>query len=141
MSSSISKEVEQQLRSEAGTRCGYCHTSAVITGQRLTIEHIIPLVLGRTSEKGNLWLSCRRCNEYKGAQTEAVDPGSWQVVKLFNPRIQVWKEHFAWSSDGGMVIGLTPCGRATVELLKMNAADIVSARSLWVSVGWHPPQN
>ena len=28
---------------------------------------------------------------------------------------------------------------AVVSALKLNNAEIVSARALWVSVGWHPP--
>jgi hypothetical protein len=58
---------------------------------------------------------------------------------LFNPRRQLWREHFVWSGDGTQIIGLTACGRATVLALKMNNDDIVAARRLWVSVGWHPP--
>jgi len=58
---------------------------------------------------------------------------------LFNPRRQRWPEHFEWSEDGTQIVGLTDCGRATVEALKMNNPRIVRARQLWISVGWHPP--
>jgi hypothetical protein len=32
-------------------------------------------------------------------------------------------------------------GGATVEALRMNNADIVGARSLWVQAGWWPPED
>lgn len=129
----------RQLLQEAGRRCGYCRTSSLIIGQPLSIEHILPKAFGGATAIDNLWLSCRRCNEFKGVQIDAVDPDSDQRVPLFNPRTQSWREHFIWSGDGAILIGLTPCGRATIVALNLNNPDIVAARQLWVSVGWHPP--
>jgi hypothetical protein len=40
---------------------------------------------------------------------------------------------------GTHILGMSPSGRATVVALKLNNAEIVSARLLWVGVGWHPP--
>lgn len=136
----MSKALYTRLRQELGLRCGYCRTSSAITGERHTIEHLIPTARGGSSEEENLWISCRRCNGAKGTQVDAIDPESGQRAPLFNPRTQVWKEHFIWSSDGTLIVGLTPDGRATVAALKMNHLDIVKARRLWVSVGWHPPE-
>jgi hypothetical protein len=127
------------LCSQAGPRCGYCRTSSRVIGQRLTVEHIVPRARGGSSDEDNLWLSCRRCNEYKGTQVEAVDPETGLSVPLFNPRRQLWREHFAWSGDGTLILGVTPCGRATVIALQLNNVDIVAARQLWVAAGWHPP--
>jgi 5-methylcytosine-specific restriction endonuclease McrA len=39
-------ELLLRLKRQAGNRCGYCRTSILITGQPLTIEHIIPLARG-----------------------------------------------------------------------------------------------
>ena len=55
-----------RLQQLAGNRCGYCQTSVPITGQPLTVEHIIPVARGGSSREENLWLSCRRGNESKG---------------------------------------------------------------------------
>ena len=107
----------------------------------MELDHIIPEVTGGQTTKENLCLACISCNRSKRAQTQAVDPVSGQVVPLFNPRKQQWKEHFAWSEDGTRIIGLTPCGRATVVALKMNNADIVRARRRWVTVDWWPPED
>jgi hypothetical protein len=61
------------------------------------------------------------------------------MVPLFNPRIQVWSQHFAWQRNGQIIHGLTPTGRATVERLRMNLPRIVEARAIWVRAGAHPP--
>ena len=135
----IPQWLQARLQAQAGTRCGYCRTSAKITGQPLTVEHIVPVSQGGSSDEANLWLSCRRCNEYKGAQIEGLDPVTNQQVVLFNPRQQNWREHFTWSADGENIVGLTATGRATVVALRLNNDEIVEARRRWVSVGWHPP--
>jgi hypothetical protein len=104
-------------------------------------EHLSPLALGGKTVEENLWLSCRRCNEFKGTQTQAVDPETLEVVLLFTPRAQRWEEHFQWNEDGTEIIGLTPTGRATVGALKLNNPVIVVTRRLWVSAGWWPPSD
>lgn len=81
------------------------------------------------------------CNVYKGEKAHAIDDVTAEFVPLFNPRTQNWLQHFRWSSDGTMVDGLTPCGRATVEALQLNNKWAIDARRNWVSVGWHPPKD
>ena len=139
MTGAIPADLVARLVKQVGPRCGYCRTSAKITGQPLTVEHLLPLSRGGDSEESNLWLSCRRCNEYKGAQIEARDPETGTISPLFDPRRQRWQEHFAWSGDGAHILGRTPCGRATVAALNLNNDDILAARRLWAGVGWHPP--
>lgn len=129
-----------RLRQKLGPRCEYCQTSIKITGESNTIDHIIPTARGGTSDEGNLCIACRHCNETKSAQIEAIDPETNERVALFNPRKQLWQEHFTWANDGTLIIGQTANGRATIVALQMNHQDIVNARRLWVSVGWHPPK-
>jgi 5-methylcytosine-specific restriction endonuclease McrA len=101
----ISAALLTRLRQQAGNRCGYCRTSSRVTGHPLTVEHIIPLARRGTSEEVNLWISCRRCNEFKGIQIEGSDPETGTRVSLFHPRQQHWETHFAWSGDGTRLIG------------------------------------
>lgn len=137
----ISRQVRERVAEEAGYRCGYCRTPQRITGYRLTIDHIIPEVKGGKASQENLWLACVACNQFKGARVQARDPITRRHVRLFNPRLQEWETHFRWSEDGTEIIGLTPCGRATVIAVQLNRAEIVAARWLWVQVGWRPPQD
>ncbi|WP_242039819.1 hypothetical protein [Anabaena sphaerica] len=65
-----------------------------------------------------------------------------EKVKLFNPRTQVWPEHFYWTEDGLQIVGKTPTGRATVKALHLSDdADALEVRSYWVLAGWHPPED
>jgi hypothetical protein len=58
-----------------------------------------------------------------------VDPETRVIVPLFHPRHQSWMEHFS-PGDDGILRGLSPEGRATVQLLEMNEATRVSMRAL-----------
>ena len=139
-SAKASNRVRRRIAAQADYRCGYCLTSERLTGIRLTLDHIIPLAAGGLTEESNLWVACRPCNEFKGAQTRAQDPVTDQTVPLFNPRAQLWREHFEWSANGTRIVGLTPVGRASVVALQMNHDLIVHARRQWAKVGWHPPE-
>lgn len=136
---SISRALRRQLVAEARGRCAYCRTATTISGARLVVDHIVPEAAGGPTEFENLCLACHSCNEFKGAQVESEDPDSGEIVALYHPRRQRWRDHFRWSADGAELVGITPVGRATALALKMNHPLIVDARHLWVAVGWHPP--
>ena len=68
------------------------------------------------------WLShATHCNAHKGPNLSGLDPESGALVRLFHPRQDQWDEHF--ERNGVLIVGRTAVGRATVGLLKMNAAD------------------
>lgn len=136
---SISKRLRERIRRQADDRCGYCLSPQKLVLGQLEIEHLIPRALGGKDEEDNLWLACRMCNGYKGKQIKAIDPQTEQPAALFNPRKQKWSDHFMWSEDGSMIIGLTPTGRATVDALQLNNPIAIIVRLEWVSAGWHPP--
>lgn len=137
----IPNDLKRIVAEESQYRCGYCLTSQRIIGQPMVFDHLIPEAKGGLTTQENLWLACRRCNEFKGSQTHAIDTTTHTKVALFNPRIQSWAVHFAWVSEGTEIIGLTAIGRATIIALRLNNPEIVGARSLWVQVGWHPPKS
>ena len=107
---------------------------------KLEIEHIIPRAQGGSDGELNLWLSCSLCNRYKGAQVTGSDPASGITVPLFNPRMNVWHEHFRWSPDGAEIHGPTSIGRATVVALKLNNELAVEVPRNWILAGWHLPE-
>lgn len=116
--------------------CEYCQTSQALIGQALHVEHIAP---DGGDEPTNLCLACPSCNLSKARATAARDPDTQEVVALFNPRTQSWREHFRWIDGARRVQGLTPTGRATVERLRMNQPRLLVARALWVQINCHPP--
>ena len=133
--------LRESIFQQARSRCGYCQTDIQIVGPVLEIDHIIPEGAGGETVEENLWVACSSCNRHKGSRTHARDPESGRRIRIFNPRMQIWSRHFHWSGDGTQVIGLTACGRATVEALDINNSEIVAARSRWVGAGWYPPKN
>ncbi|MBI1926599.1 HNH endonuclease [Candidatus Poribacteria bacterium] len=137
----ISHRLRERVFQQARSRCGYCQTDGQIVGPVLEVDHMIPQGAGGETVEENLWVACSSCNRHKGSRTHFKDPVSGRRVRFFNPRQQVWSRHFCWSENGTQIIGLTACGRATVEALKMNNSDVVIARTRWVQAGWHPPKD
>jgi hypothetical protein len=137
--STVSERIRQQVFADARHRCEYCQTSHRLLGIPPTLDHILPVALGGGHDRDNLAAACYRCNEFKGSKTHALDSASGEVVRLFNPRMQLWHEHFAWANGGSHVVGLTATGRATVVALRLNNEYLVEARLLWIARDWHPP--
>ncbi len=135
----IPRAIRDRVSAEARYRCGYCLSAAAIIGMPLEVDHLIPEALGGLTVEDNLWLACSLCNDHKNDRIAALDPTTGELVRLFDPRHQIWKEHFSWTTGGDQIIGLTPTGRATVVALNLNRPVLVLARRAWVSVGWHPP--
>lgn len=137
----IKKDLEEKVRRRAKYRCGYCQTPQDLLAYKLEIEHLFPRGLGGETVEENLWLACRECNSHKAMKIRARDPLTKKLVKLFNPRGQKWHQHFDFGEDFTRVIGLTVCGRATVESLKMNTDWQTNARRAWITTGKFPPKN
>jgi len=138
----VPADVRLRIRAMAGERCGYCLSPQRLLPWELEIEHIRPAVRGGGDEEENLWLSCRSCNSFKGAQVQAHDPVTNRRVLLFNPRRQKWSRHFKWSPDRTQIIGLTASGRATVVALRLNNMFSVTARREWaLAVSPTKPRN
>lgn len=135
----LSHEVQAQVRQRANGLCEYCHTNEKWQYVRFTIDHVVPLKQGGSSRLDNLALACFHCNRYKSGCQRAPDPQTQQPAPLFNPRTQAWSEHFIWSADALTLLGVSPTGRATVELLRLNRERIQAIRGADCDVGRHPP--
>ena len=139
MSGYLQADLRQRLLDTDDHCCVYCQTTQANSGQPMVVDHIIPKSQGGQTIFENLCFSCRRCNEFKGPVVEAEDPLTGEIAPLYHPRRQIWTEHFAWDSPGIYLVGLTPIGRVTILVLRMNNEIIQNARWRWVSAGWHPP--
>lgn len=134
----IPKALRELVAAQGGYRCGYCLTQELVVGVAMDVEHIIPEALGGPTEEDNLWLACSLCNSHKGDRVAAVDPLTGELASLFDPRREVWHEHFAWADGGALLVGLSASGRATVVALRLNRPILVRSRRLWITAGWHP---
>jgi|SRR6266853_65817 len=120
----------------SGERCEYCHLSQA--GQEATfhIDHVTPVAAGGKTVADNLALACVSCSLRKSAKQTAVDPQTETEVQLFNPRRDIWSEHFQW--EGVRLVGLSATGRATVETLALNRPLMLAIRGEEAALGRHP---
>ena len=69
-----------------------------------------------------------------------MDVISQTKVRLFHPRNDFWSDHFQWNEDETLIVGITPVGRATADLLEVNREGNLNLRILLQMVGMHPPK-
>ncbi|MEJ7617805.1 MAG: HNH endonuclease [Pyrinomonadaceae bacterium] len=135
----IPKKLRLLVKQRAEGGCEYCICQEDYGPDAFSDEHIIPLIAGGKSSLGNLARACQRCNNFKYNKTHAVDPPTRESVPLFHPRKHDWHEHFAWSADYTIMVGLTPTGRATIAELQLNRKGVVNQRKLLLLIRKHPP--
>lgn len=116
----IRGDVRRQVEERAERRCEYCRiVQEAEPFSRFHVEHIVARQHGGLGDLGNLALSCHHCNLHKGPNLAGLDPVDGALIRLFHPRLEDWNAHF--ELVGAAVVGRSPCGRATVQLLRMNA--------------------
>ena len=122
----IPTTLRRQVIERAENRCEYCLLSADVAFFPHEVDHVVAEKHGGATNIDNLALACWRCNRHKGSDLTSFDPQTRQLSPLFNPRTQVWTEHFAY--EGERIIGLTPEGRTTVNLLRLNSEERLNER-------------
>ena len=110
--------LRQLVRERARHCCEYCGLAQAQEPLRFHIEHIVPRQHEGSDTAENLALACHHCNLHKGPNLSALDAHTGALTRLFDPRRDLWREHFTERS--GEITGLTAVGRATVKLFKMN---------------------
>jgi hypothetical protein len=91
--------------------------------------------LGSTPTRGAITY----CNLTKADATSGEDEYG-RAQPLFNPRdfepwLLGWHLHFSLDRDSGIIIPLTPMGKASVTTLRMNDPNRVFARKLQILAG------
>lgn len=120
--------LRERVRRRANDQCEYCRLpQSAAPFFTFHIEHIRAKQHGGGDEFSNRALACPDCNAAKGPNPAAYDPETDALVPLFNPRLNSWEEHF--EMRGYLVFGLTPIGRATVQLLAMNDENRLEMRA------------
>jgi len=121
-----SRQLQLEVIARAGNCCEYCQLPQA--GQEATfhIDHVMPVAERGETTLGNLALACVSCSLRKGARRWVQDPGTGELVLLFNPRPDHWPRYFRW--QGVEIAGVTETGRATVIALAMNRPLILAIR-------------
>lgn len=118
--------LRREVIERAENHCEYCRLPAKVAFYPHEVDHVIAEKHGGTNDIDNLAFACWRCNRHKGSDLTSFDPETAQLSPLFNPRMQVWAEHFAY--EGKRVVGLTQEGRTTVNLLRLNSEERLTER-------------
>jgi len=141
MAFKINEETKRFVKERAKYCCEYCGCPYDFANQFFSIEHILPKSKEGTDKRSNLAYACQCCNGHKYNKIVGLDPVNNQIVSLYNPRKDKWKEHFNWSEDYLSVEGVSPIGRATVETLHLNRENLVNLRAALFAFGEHPPKH
>lgn len=120
----------------AGGCCEYCRMNVSDRLFPFEIDHIIAEKHGGETNEDNLCLACYRCNGYKGSDIASADPVTQQATFSFHPRRQRWSDHFAL--DGGLILPITPEGRVTIIVLKLNMPIQINQRAALTASGHYP---
>jgi hypothetical protein len=118
----------------AAALCEYCRVPVLRDTSPFCIDHIIALKHHGLSDEQNLALSCYDCNAFKLDNIAGVDMFSGQVTRLFHPRRDRWQDHFSWK--GAALEGKDDVGRTTIDVLRINDAERIELRLLWMELGW-----
>ena len=55
-----------------------------------------------------------------------------EIVRLYHPRKDTWSDHFQWS--GASLIGRTPIGLVTINVLRINHPDALAVRRMMLDL-------
>ena len=124
------------VRRRAGERCEYCLAPQSEDKATFHVEHIVARQHRGDDDPANLALSCVHCNLRKGPNLAGIDTEDGALVPLFNPRRNTWGDHFALRAP--LIVGLTPTGRATVDVLAMNDEFQRELRADLIARGVYP---
>jgi hypothetical protein len=125
--------LRQQVHVRASDSCEYCRIPKQFDVLPFQIDHVIAEKHGGETVLSNLALACYNCNAHKGPNIAGRDPETGDLTPLFQPREQIWLEHFQW--NGAELLGLTAVGRTSVQVLNINDRDRVELRKILIAAG------
>ena len=137
MTTALPAALRRLVAKRARNCCEFCLIHQDDVPQQHEIDHLVARKHGGQTVAENLALTCLPCNRHKGSDQTAIDPETQTLMPLFNPRVQVWAHHFLLVD--ARIVGLTPMGRATVSLLRLNLSMRVDIRRLLIEKGRYPP--
>ena len=120
-----------QVAARAEKLCEYCRAPEFAFNFTFEVEHIIPLSQGGETTLENLALACRSCNVFKSDYLNGIDENNLEVKRLFNPRMDFWKDHFFVDLKDFTIVGLSELGRGTINRLRLNNPLQIQARRQW----------
>lgn len=134
MSRYIAETLRLFVAQRANFRCEYCLLPEDTSFYTFHIDHIISIKHGGLTIKANIANACPICNLNKGSDIATVLKDIAVSVRFYNPRIDIWAEHFEAHSSG-LLVPKTSIGEATIKILELNQTDSIIERSKMVRLG------
>ena len=116
--------------------CEYCLIAEEDTFFGCVVDHLLSVKHGGASEDNNLAYACALCNRYKGSDNASLSPQSGALIRFFNPRKNIWAEHFRL--DGVYITPLTEIGEGTARILRFNDDERILEREALRTIGRYP---
>ena len=138
MSDGISAALRRLVVTRAGGVCEYCLIHQDDAYFSFHVDHVISRKHRGPTDGSNLALACLPCNVAKGTDVATLVGRPRELVRLFHPRRDEWRDHFHLS--GARISPLTSIGEATVQLLDLNGSDRLLLRRALVKAGRYPSQ-
>ncbi len=133
MRRTVPADLRRFVLERAAGRCEYCRFPQAAALLPFEVEHVLALKHGGETIAANLALSCFFCNRYKGSDIASLDPETGLLTAFFNPRLDLWEEHFRM--EGAELMPLTATGRVTVRILRFNDVARVAERQVLIAAG------
>ncbi len=134
----VSAELRRLVISRADSLCEYCLLHADDTFFGCEVDHIISLKHGGLTREENLAYACLFCNRNKGSDIASIIPGTDERVRFFNPRTDLWHDHFRLGTDRIMIVPLTSIGEATSRIFGFNSSERLLEREALFLSGRYP---
>jgi hypothetical protein len=132
----VSSALRQAVIQRARGRCEYCLYPVDASLFTFEMEHVVAEKHGGATSFDNLALACPYCNRFKGTDLGSLDPQTGQLTPFFNPRTQVWTDHFRL--EGAQLVPLTAEARVTIAILQLNQSDRLVERERLIQAGEYP---
>lgn len=136
MSRYVPQEIRLLVAERAAFRCEYCLMPDYSGSFPFEVDHVIAIKHGGKSTLENLAFACPRCNRNKGTDLTTILGDDETPIRFFNPRKDIWAEHFEVESGG--IYPKTRLGEATIKVLNLNEAERVIGRRLLQEAGLYP---
>jgi hypothetical protein len=136
MTSHIRAELRRLVHERAGGACEYCLIHERDTYLGCQVDHVVSEKHGGQTVLENLALACPFCNRAKGSDVGSFDDATGELVRFFNPRSDLWNEHF--EIQGDRIVPKSIVGQVTERILRFNLPERMLERRALTAIGRYP---
>jgi hypothetical protein len=134
----VSADLRRLVVARAESLCEYCLVHADDAFFGCEVDHVVSEKHGGLTTADNLAFACLPCNRRKGSDIGSVAEGTGALTRFYNPRTDVWLEHFSYDEDGSVIRPLSEIGEVTARIFGFNQPEQVLERESLRTGGRYP---